>query len=315
MKSMAFWISRQIFLTTFLLAAFNQPCVADVIILQNGKTVAGTILQQDVNGVLVQLDYGTVRYQTPYIKEVKKESVALTGESESQRIPNWGRIISTLATNVWVQDIKQIPATVIYDGILNNVPYISFRCNGAGYEVNVYGDLDNPAGFEIGAVNHLNKNAMAKTNCIKFVATILKTEADKRLVLNLNSNGKVVMARDGITFEITQPDEPDAYGGWWISVYDTNALVKARVSGPELLAITQPKAEAKFQSQAPAQVTAAPEVQNWTPAEISYSRPRISYSSPDATSYAGSGDRVYVRGYTRKDGTYVSAHTRSKPSR
>jgi hypothetical protein len=314
MKLLALPFFRKTILTALVFTTFSLFNLADVVILQNGKTVAGTILQQDEDGILVQLDYGTTRYEKPYIKEIQKESVARSVESKNQRIPSWGKIISALASNVWVQDIKQIPATVIENGVLNNIPYISFRCNGAGYEVNIYGDLDNPAGFEIGAIYHLNGNATAKTNCIKFVATVLKDDADRKLISNLDSNSKDIKTHQGITFEITRPEEADAYNGWWVSVYDTNALSKARASKVELLAITQPKAGPKFQPQVqvPTQSTiTTPEISNWTQKEISYSRPRASYSS----SSESIGDRVYVKGYYRKNGTYVSGHTRSRPSR
>jgi len=46
------------------------------------------------------------------------------------------------------------------------------------------------------------------------------------------------------------------------------------------------------------------------------SRPVVADPVPqvaDSSVYSSSAGRVYVRGYTRKDGTYVSAHTRSYP--
>ena len=51
------------------------------------------------------------------------------------------------------------------------------------------------------------------------------------------------------------------------------------------------------------------------PAPISQSQQPIIYPSKPATVNSSSSDRVYVRGYTRKDGTYVRPHTRSRPKR
>ncbi len=50
---------------------------------------------------------------------------------------------------------------------------------------------------------------------------------------------------------------------------------------------------------------------NYTPSSTSYNS--SSYRSSSSTS--SSGGTVHVKGYTRKDGTYVRPHTRSSPSR
>lgn len=300
-----------IFFTAIVCIGLSLSSFADIVILQNGKTVAGTILKQDADGVLVQLDYGTARFEKRYIKEIKNEQAIEDGTASiSQRIPSWSRIISMFATNRWVQDMKQVPATVIDNGVLKDVPYISFRCNGNGYEINIYGDLDSPAGFEIGAINHLSKNAPAKTNGVNFVVSVLSKEGDKKTVRALDILGKDTRQLEGMSFELTLPDEPDAYGGWWVSVYDEKKLANARATGAELLTITQPKAEPRFQPVvATVQPAAAfPDVPAWSPSEISYSR-------PSDTSSSSGGGRVFVRGYTRKDGTYVNSHTRSSARR
>src|ERR1022692_4209752 len=73
---------------------------ADVVILESGKVITGKVLQQDTDGVLIQMDYGTFRYPLSMIKDVKKAAFASPSEiSSGQRIPNWARIISSLATN------------------------------------------------------------------------------------------------------------------------------------------------------------------------------------------------------------------------
>lgn len=281
---------------------------ADVVILQNGNVITGNVLQQDNQGVLVQMDYGTFRYPPSWIKDVRKDTASCLNESNNeQRIPSWGKIISTLATNEWAHELKQIPATVIDNGVLQDVPYISFRCASAGYEINIYGDLDKPAGVEIGAINYLVKSDEAKSNCMDFISSVLASDGDRKIVHALNLNQKDLEKKEGMTFETTFPDEPDADGGWWISVYDENALTNARASGAELLAIKQPRIVPKPQPVAVISqpIVATPEsTYTWSPDELSYSRPSRS-----------SGGEVYVRGYYRRDGTYVSSYTRSAPHR
>jgi hypothetical protein len=278
---------------------------ADLVVLKTGKVITGSVLQQDAGGVLVQMEYGTFRYPSSLVKDVQKTQVEATGAASiTQRMPSWAVVISALATNSWAHEMQQIPATVIDNGVLENIPYISFRCNTGGYEINIYGDLDKPAGVEIGAINYLAKSDDAKSNCVNFIASILPDPADKQVVTALNVATKDIQKRDGLTFEITLTNEPDAYNGWWVSVYDESALAQARASGSEMLTITQPRIAPK-----PMQpVVTAPYSMAWTPNELSYARPNISPPS-------GAVGRVYVRGYYRKDGTYVHSYTRSYPHR
>jgi hypothetical protein len=291
---------------------FHPSAKADVIILEKGNVITGNVLQQDSDGILIQMDYGTIRYPTSWVKDVKKETVTTSTNSPGrQRIPSWAKIISMLATNEWAHELKQIPASVIDNGILKDVPYVSFRCNASGYEINIYGDLDNPAGVEIGAVNYLLKSDDAKSNCVNFISSVLASADDKKIVQGLNLKIKDVEKRDGMTFEITLPSEPDAYGGWWVSAYGESTLATARASGPELLAITQPRIPPKPQLVAVAPhpaVTPPDSVSSWSSEDLSNARPSVSDSS-------NTGGRVYVRGYYRKDGTYVHSYTRSYPHR
>lgn len=62
------------------------------------------------------------------------------------------------------------------------------------------------------------------------------------------------------------------------------------------------------QPSVPAQVATPPPAPAYSPPE-----PSQSYVTPPSTT--GGGKTVHVRGYTRKDGTYVAPHTRSAPRR
>lgn len=287
------------------------PTWADIVVLQSGQVVTGTVLQQDGDGTLLKLEYGTFRYLPFQVKDVRKESAKrIVATQGGQRIRDWGSIVETLAKEKWAHELKQIPATVIDTGVLHNVPYISFRCNSEGYEINIYGDLDDPAGVEIGTLNYLLKNEEAKSNCAKFIAAILVNDDDKEKIRTLNIFGKDVKQFDGLTFETTLPSEPDSYGGWWISVYDPAALGKARASGKELLAITEPRLTSKPQAAITPTASLSPNsLPAWSSSDLSFARPTLTGPS------GGDGGSVYVRGYYRKDGTYVHAYTRSYPHR
>jgi hypothetical protein len=120
-----------------------------------------------------------------------------------------------------------------------------------------------------------------------------------RTVLRSLKLSQDVKQRAGLTFEVTPETAEDAYGGWWVSVYDVPALDRSRASDQELKEITVRRDEV---AKAP---TVAAVGASWTPRDLSYARPVPASSS--------GGGSVYVRSYTRKDGTYVRQHYRSAP--
>ena len=159
-------------------------------------------------------------------------------------IPDWAQIVSLLANSGFAPAVQQVPATMINYGTFKNVPYISFRCGYGDYEINVFGDLDQPAAIQIGAMNYLHQTAVEKTNCVNFICSALANAADRKMVRALDWNQKDAKSNGSMTFETLLPGEMGSYGGWWVSVYDTNALAGARASDAEMLAITQPRVAA-----------------------------------------------------------------------
>jgi len=320
---------------------FFFPLKADVIVLQSGAVITGTILQQDASGVLMQMAYGTYRYPQAWLKDVKKEAAAAPHVSNNgQVIPDWAQIVTALANSGWAPEIKQVPAPVISSGNFKNVPYISFRCAYGGYEINIYGDLNNPAAVQVGAMGYLQNNAAAKTNCINLICSVLANAADRKLVRALSWSQKDAQTNGNVTVETLMPGEMGAYGGWWVSAYDATALANAQASDAELLALAQPRtavaspAPATTNNAAPAattqpaattpppatstdsgQITSSgtytPAYYNgWTAAELADARPAAVAATtyPAVTAdkaYATSaGSMVYPRSYTREGGTY-----------
>ena len=147
-----------------------------------------------------------------------------------------------MSQQTWATNIIPIAATVIDKGILRNVPYTSLRCAG-NYEVNIYGDLDNPAGIEIGVYQKLINNTEAKNNCINFISALLGQSSDKKVIQALDLK-KDLITRDGLTFEITPPTAEDSYNGWWISVYSEKQLNLARASDDDMNLISIAQSDA-----------------------------------------------------------------------
>ena len=138
------------------------------------------------------------------------------------RLPDYRTIIVAAAVQTWASGLQQIPATVIDNGVLRNVPNKSI-CAGRDYEVNVYGDPSEPAGFEIGIDRALLDDDSAKPGCVAFVCSLLGHPADRQVVRGLSLQ-KDKKERNQLTFEITPPTDPDAYGGSWVSTYSEGLL-------------------------------------------------------------------------------------------
>jgi len=152
---------------------------------------------------------------------------ACAGNRTAPRRPMPGRerCRQAFAASPWAGDLRDVPSTVIDKGVFRHVSYAS--CRAGEYEMNVYGDPEAPAGFEIGIHNELLKSDEAKRNCLELISRLLDNPADRALLASLNRDiDKKV--RSGITFEVTPPTAEDAYGGWWISVYDEALLDRLR---------------------------------------------------------------------------------------
>jgi hypothetical protein len=205
--------------------------------------------------------YSAYSFSRANIKAIKYERVESAEINSTNRLPSAKDLVRLLSRQPWGSNLRQIPATVIDKGILRNVPYVSFRC-GDDYEINVYGDLDRPAGIEAGIYQKLLDDPTAKSNCVKLVAALLGESGNKEIVQGLAPE-KDVKTREGMTFEITPPSAEDAYMGWWVSVYSDKQLNLARASAEELKQITIPKADAS-QTQGPS---------GWSAEEVKLARP------------------------------------------
>jgi hypothetical protein len=136
------------------------------------------------------------------------------------------------------KNLEQISATVVDQGPLRLVPYLSYRAGDV--EFNAYGDPDQPACLEIGIfgpADPANRAAIREA-----LAGLLPDPADRDAVRALNpAGGKTTRGR--LTLEITPETAPDAYGGWWVSVYDVRALDAARASDGEMKDLAKPSGQ------------------------------------------------------------------------
>lgn len=365
----------------------------DTLTFKSGNELQGTILQTNGGEYVVLIDHAIYNFAQSSFKAVKKQPPVNAARQGDGRLPDLRDALLSLGQQSWCSNLTQIPATVIDKGIFKNVPYVSFRC-GEDYEVNIYGDLKDPAGIEVGVYRALLNSDEAKRGCLRFVSELLNESADREIMRSLNLE-KDSQERYGYTFEITPPYAVDADDGWWISVYSEKKLDRSRASGNEMEQITVSKVEppseesswtademkfARSPKSDPITVTTtsgdtithAEVVRVVDSAYVVWRSPtggmgmtrletlpegirtRLGYdASKAATAYAAeearktaarqvpaqvtppqpytyelpasyksypssarsSGDTVYVKGYYRKDGTYVRPHTRSSSGR
>src|SRR2546426_12470233 len=95
------------------------------------------------------------------------------------------------------------------------------------------GDLDAPAGVELGIYGSLLGKEYFQKNVVEFVASLLASEADRVFLNNLDKK-QAKEVRNGLTMEITPETAEDSYGRWWVSVYSEPTLENARATDAEL---------------------------------------------------------------------------------
>lgn len=267
-------------------------------------------------------------------------SFAATAPSRSATarfdLPSISQILATGRVFPWSAPVTQIPATVIDNGVMKNVPYMSFRAADA-YEINIYGDPLRPAGIEMGVYVDRSSKIESKQHCLTFIFALLPELAAEEATRGRKFSGDVVRIKN-LTYEITPPEAPDAYGAWWISVYDEALLDRSRASDVEIESVSTPVSVARAAASSDSEAWSASDLGSSRrlaspsasansqvssesariapPSSTSVRPPSAPVSSSRPSSYESSssysGSRVYVKSYVRKDGTYVSSHSRRR---
>lgn len=206
--------------------------------------------------------------------------------AQESPVPDRATCRRAAAARPWAKDLRQIPSTLIDVGTHRHVPYTSYRAGDV--EMNVYGDPAKPACVEVGLLGRLLHDEEARRTCLAFLNSLLSNPEDSRVLgsLKIDADRKT---RNGWTFEITPPTAPDAYGGWWVSIYDEKALDKARATPEELKKITTTR-DAAGASDAPFELDAATSGR-WSKEDLALAR-------------KGS-DTFFAPAFSNKNGAYV----------
>ena len=218
--------------------SFKAP---DHLVLKNGKTVNGLILKNSRDAVLFQEKFEEVTYPKSGIVRIidhADDDIHYTDIARRGELPSWRVIANDLRTNDAIESLVEIPATVIDNGEFKNVPYKSFRVNN-DIELNIYGDPEDPAGLELGIYGSRSGSEKLRHTLRSYLAGFLTTRDEIAKLYALSFKGGIATS-GSLTLEITPKDAPDAYGAWWVSLYDKKALAEARLSDAEYARLAKP---------------------------------------------------------------------------
>jgi hypothetical protein len=194
----------------------------------------------------------------------------------AKRIPSNDSALEALVETGFTDTPLQIPATVIDVGILRYVPYLSYRV-GEDRELNIYGDPEQPACIQLGLYRSLLNSPEEIKRCSQLLQKLFP---DLDLTTVKFTGGKSLKGEWVI--EITLPDAPDAYGGWWISVYSLDRLHKSAGISANISTVSESPTSSA----------------DWTPQQIKYARPAPPISSSSDLSSPPSSYSAPSSGYS-----------------
>ena len=219
----------------------------DTLVMADGSKVRGLILKNTADNVLIQTDTSELLVPKSQIRRISDEmdgEVVFAEVAGPGRLPSWRAMVFDLRNHDSIYALEQIPATTIGEGYLKNIPYLSFRVNDQS-EFNVYGDSQDPVAIEFGMYGERRKNPKYHRMVREFLAGHLQSREQIAALYSLPFRGGEKRVGP-MAIKITPPREADAYGGWWISVYNPSRLDASRVDGARYAAVTKPFEEINY---------------------------------------------------------------------
>ncbi len=219
----------------------SKRLMPDTVVMNDGTQLRGLIVKNDAFEVVLQKRIGEVEIPKKYIRRIEDEgdaNVYFADIIAPGKIPPWRMIVQDLRTDDNITSFRQIPATTIESGYLKNIPYLSFRIN-KHTEMNVYGNPEDPVCLEFGVYEHGGQITRFKKMIRAYLAGTLNSRAEIAALYSLSEKGDERQAGK-LCFKVLPQSAPDAYGGWWISMFEPQRLEEARVSDAEYSKVTLP---------------------------------------------------------------------------
>ena len=214
----------------------------DTLILNDGKVLHGLIVRNSISSVTLQQKMGEKEIPKSWIRRIDDkpdDGFYFADIINPGKLPPWRMVVQDFRYDDNIKSFREIPATAITIGYLKNIPYLSFRINKK-VEMNVYGNPGNPVCLEFGIYEkHPEEIKKFKKIIRAYLAGILYSRAEVGALYALpETGGEITVGR--VAFKVLPPTSPDAYQGWWLSVYRPDALKLARVSDAEYAKVTVP---------------------------------------------------------------------------
>ena len=222
-------------------ASLEGHAEPDSILLKDGSLHRGLIVQNTSKEVLLQGRYSIQSFPKSEIVRIRNEAdigLEFTKANTPGDLPAWRVMVNDLRNNDAVKSLEQIPATGIDNGTYKNIPYLSFRINEL-IEMNIYGDPDDPGAVEFGVYGKQVSNDKTRRVLRSFLAGFLSSRKEVGAIYSLPFTGGKSCVGD-VCFLIIPPSAPDAYGGWWISLFNPKKLEAARLGDAEYAKLTRP---------------------------------------------------------------------------
>jgi len=222
-------------------AALSGNDAPDQVRMNDGTELRGLILLNTPEMVVLETRSGEARIPKEYIRRIDD---APNGEAifadivDKDDLPSWRSVVHDLRTHDRIRIFEQIPPTAIDNGLLRNIPYLSFRANGTS-ELNVYGNPDKPVAIEFGIYGSRGPDDRTRQIFRELIAGHLHSQAQIRALYSRSPDKRDARAGN-LAFRLILPDDPDGYGGTWIVVYRPDSINRARLSDKAYAAITRP---------------------------------------------------------------------------
>lgn len=230
--------------TNVVRAATDEQLNPDRVEMKDGRSYQGLILRNDPHYLLFQTPTTEMKLSKEEIRRIHDapdDRVFFADITTKGNLPSWRSIVHDLRTHDSIKFFEQIPATSIDNGLLRNIPYLSFRVNQLS-ELNVYGDPNDPVAIEFGILGGGNFTDRRRRVFREFIAGHLDTREQISALYSLGKDRREAHA-DKLTFRLISPDDADGYGGWWLVVYRADKIDSARVSNKQYAKVTLPFAQ------------------------------------------------------------------------
>lgn len=218
--------------------SFHAP---DTLVLKNGRRVHGLIVRNTAHDVLMQEQFNENSYpksEIDRIIDVPDVGTEFTKITEKGDLPSWRVILNDLRSHDRIQSLVEIPAVRVEEGVFRNVPYKAFRINDH-IELDIYGDPEDPIAIEFGVFGPRQFSTKLRKFLRTYLAGFLNSRAEIAALYGIGLKEGTQRA-DDLIFEVTPRTAPDAFGAWWISLYNEKDVNASRLSDAEYARLTLP---------------------------------------------------------------------------